>query len=222
MPSKRFPKRDMEFGVYADNAVSHLMNNAVRLLISPANISRLAAVKADWDNWFPKNRDPAQRTKVVTVHKNEIRKNLEGLLRSIYRDIPGSVLAVEDRQTLNFPLSGERASQRSTITDIPMAGMTALAGARISFMVRRETDANRPSLHPKADGIEVAFSVGGNPPAAAARCGRNFISKKSRFFLQLDYEDRGKPFYCFVRWVNLTDLAKSSPWTEMMSLVVTG
>jgi hypothetical protein len=215
-----FPTRDADFNSYVIISIPYLDTNKVRLLISAGNVTAMLALKVTWDDIFPKSQDPNQRTTTITDNKNDARADIEDLLRSIYADIPASVLTTDDRNTLNLHERDTTPTPRPAITTSPVAKLSSGPGARIDVTCRVDNDSSRASIHPDADGVEMAYIVGTTPPASPAACNRIIVSSKAKFTVQADMAEAGKKLFAYMRWKNNTSEDKSGPWTSMLSATV--
>jgi hypothetical protein len=220
MSTTLFPTRDSDFNSKVQIIVPYLNTHKVRLLISAQNITDINALKTIWDDIFPKSQDPAQRTTSVTDDKNTARADIEDLLRSIYDDIPASVLNTDDRNTLNLHERDTNPSPRPAINTSPVAKLSSGPGARMEIICRVETDSSRASIHPDADGVEVAYIVAATPPASPAACNKIILSTKAKFSVQTDIAEAGKKMFAYMRWKNNSSDDKSGPWTSVLSATV--
>src|SRR4051812_39042034 len=97
-----FPDRHVHFNDYVVLAVPYLSTNASRLKIEPSDITQLNNYFNDWKNIFPLSENRATRTHTISLQRNELRAQMETLLRHIYSDIPRSRLNTDDRSTLKI------------------------------------------------------------------------------------------------------------------------
>jgi len=220
MSTTLFPTRDADFNSYVQISIPYLIINKIRLTISAANITDITALKAVWDSVFPKSQDANQRTITITNDKKQARTDLEIKLRSIFADIPASVLNSSDRSTLNLKERDHTPTPRPAIESSPVAKLSSGPGARMEAVCRTDSDSSRSSVHPDADGIEVAYVVGTSPPASPAACNKIIFSSKAKFTVQADIADAGKKMFAYMRWKNSTSEEKSGPWSSVISATV--
>jgi len=243
MAEGRFSTKDADFSNDLNTIVPHLISEAARLQIMPATLTLLTNMKTDWDDLFPKSTNPSTSTKTIRDTKNQTRKNMETLLRAIYKDIPDSVLTNDDRDKLNLPERDSIPTPRPAIETEPGVIVNSRAGRKIDVECRVTGDSSRPSRHPDSDAIEWRANVtpmpqtggttapppaGGTtaePPATDTRqptapAFRTGIVSKAKFTIQLPEADAGKMANIQCRWVNITDSTKNGEWSAAVSIMV--
>lgn len=206
--------------MYYNNAIPYIDTNKVRLTVTPARATSILNRLADWNDVFPKAKNPDLSTKTLRDQKTILVTKIEDELREIFEDIPASLLTEADRNTLNLKKRDLIPTGRAAISITPYIKVNSLNGALIDIICRTDSDSTRASKLKGADGIEMQYSVGGTAPASPADCPKNYFSTKSRFKLQLDVADATKKVHCFFRWKINSDAAKSGPWTKLISAVI--
>lgn len=225
------PRRDSEFSLYFYRVVNYLYgtdtpgtepevlpDNTQRLGITRERLSPVWPAFNRWDDIFPKSQNPDVRTKAITAEKTALRGEIERMLRELYNDIPKSKLRPDDRETLNLP-ERNASSPRPAISTQPFAEMQSSAGGRIKITLRVQNDASRPSIHPDAHSIEMAYSIAAQPvsPDSAQKV---IVFKKALNNVPFNIADAGKKVFAYFRWKNESDESKNGPWTNLRQAVI--
>jgi hypothetical protein len=200
--------------------------NQARLGVSDDNKDALVdalGAPSTPDTWiwlWARTSNEATTTKPLRDDRNALKKTITSKLREVYDDIPESALSSTDRSTLKIPKRDTEPTKRGAITTRPTLKLIVQGGARFIVENRVDKDQTRPSMHPDADHIELAYIIGATPPTSVNETNKVEILSKARDVLQLDPETGGQRIHCYTRWVNKTDKAKSSPWTRLHSAVI--
>ena len=99
-----FPSKEDERNTYYGTACPYLLlpANVTRFGISAGNKSNLQTGYDAWKTAFPLTQNPDTRTSTTIENKNTTDTNLQKIMRTIFNDIPESVLTAQDRKTLNL------------------------------------------------------------------------------------------------------------------------
>ena len=231
MPS-RVPPDDSGFDDYIKSTDTYLQTtppgaattNGVRLGVTAAELVQWTDYRNSWVEIYAKYVDLGQRTQPITEDKNDVKDLATPFMEKILNRLAGNpdILTSIDRETLRIPERDTENTPRPKITDAPLVGLDALKGSAVKIRTRIEEDSSRASMHPDADAIEVRFLVGNSAPANVTLCNQSQISSKALFEVQLDPNDAAKRFFCFCRWINITDAAKNGPWCTVQNTVVLG
>ena len=122
-----------------------------------------------------------------------------------------------DRTALNIPERDSEPTARGKIEVAPDVNITSLAGGFMKIRCRIDEDADRASMHPLADAIEMRYFIGTSAPATAEDAPNSFISKKALFTFEAGSENGGQRLYIFCRYMNLSNQANNGPWTTVHS-----
>ena len=147
-------------------------------------------------------------------------KEKDAMLKSVYDDITESELTNDDRTTLLIPKRDTKPSERPAMTDRPNLKIIVKGCASFIIENRVDKDQTRPSMHPEADFIELAYVIQETPPANVSETNKVKVLSKARETITLDPATAGQRFHCYSRWVNKTDDSKSSPYTRLHSAVI--
>lgn len=215
-----FPTKDAEFHTYINNAIPYMNVHRTRLQISPGNNSAQLAKLAEWNVLFPKTQDKTLRTTALTEEKNNLRDEIEDLMRSVFADIPESVLTDADRNTLNLKKRDPIPTAREKITTTPYPRMFPLKGGQVKITARVESDATRSSMHPEADSIEMRYTIGDTAPGSAGETTDKKVYKGAVNIFDFGQENATKRLYAFFRWKNESNESNSGPWSDMVQTVI--
>jgi hypothetical protein len=224
----QIPRSLGDFNTFTIRVIPYLTNadNAKRLGVSEENNNKLVLMFGDidtagtWIYLWAKTSNDTTSTKPFRIERDEVKKSITSIIRVVYDDIPVRALTDRDRTTLLIPKRDTTPSTRPAITTRPELTITVQGGARFIVENRVKSDSSRASMHPDADYVELRYSIGETPPASADECAVTIIRSKAREILKLKPADARKNFYCYTRWANKTDEAKSGPWTRLHSAVI--
>jgi hypothetical protein len=217
------PTKDADFNTYIKLAIPYLQANDARLGVSGPNVNEMVGLLNDWNVLYPKTQDETQVTPVLIDDKNDLRDEIEELLREVYDDIPQSAFTNEDRGKLKLPKRDDVGTPRPAITTVPFVNLLSRSSATIQVRCRVEEDSTRASRHEHADAIELCYIIGGDDdaPESPADCNKTIIFKRALHKIKLDIADARKVFYSYTRWKNISDDSKSSGWSRLESAVIT-
>ena len=219
-------RNDPEFDQYIQNSTTHLLAvltpggtpNFERLGLSVAQKDEWVAFRDDWVIAYPKFTDLNNRTKTITDEKNKIKKDFIAFSENPLTTISASEnITLADRNALNLPEPDREPTARGKIEVAPDVNITSLAGGFMKIRNRIDEDADRASMHPLADAIEMRYQVGTTPPPTAEDAPNTFISKKALFNFEAGSENGGQRLYIFSRYVNFTNQANNGPWSTVHS-----
>jgi hypothetical protein len=230
MPKNQYiiPRPNKNFDAYIMNSTRVLQQGTPatwqRLGLTATENTQWIDFRDRWEQQYKLYFNKALRTTVITNEKNKLRKDFIAFATPVLLKIAAHP-ALNTGDRLNFRLL-ERdriLTKRGRIEDVPMALMQPAGGGILNIRVRRETDNNRASRHPLADGIEMKYliaDVNATPPNSADDCVMNYISKKAIFRFQTKPGNAGKRIYAFFRWINLSNYENSGSWTDRFTTVI--
>ncbi len=212
------------------------VNRVIPFMANPANQSRLgvsdddkdemvdklgaAGVAGTWIYLWGLTSSETTATKPLRKSRDDLIKEMSTLIRKVYDDIVESALTNDDRTTLLIPKRDATPSDRPAMTDRPNLKLIVMGGASFTVENRVDKDETRPSMHPAADFIELAYIIQETPPADVSETNKVKVLSKAREVLTLDPADAGNKIHCYSRWVNKTDKSKSSPYTRIHTAVI--
>ena len=214
-----FPPKESLLSIYFQVVVAYILLNFARLLITPANKTKLTDKYAEWIVIYALATTAATSTKTNVGQKDVIEEEMKVILRGIYGDFPDSVLLPTDRDTFNIPVLG------GAHPHVPMGSSTPIGkadgGARLHHVITLLDSASNKHAHPHgASACEVWQKIGGAAPVEASEL--TYIGSTSNAVFATDFvgTDAGKPVYYWMRWVNSRN--EKGNWSPMFSANVQG
>lgn len=189
------------------------------------------------DDLYVKYSDANTNTSVVKANVKLFMKNFRTFANPLLNRMAASAdVRPADEQVFRFVANPDTTpTERAAIEVTPHPLMKTLEGGMVKVKVRLFSDATRASMHPDADAVEIKYSVAANTaasspttptpgtpsggattpaiPATVDDCTSYFLSKKASFNLVLGPAADGKKLYAFFRWINMSNPAKSGPWS---------
>ncbi|MEP7168177.1 MAG: hypothetical protein ABI855_02280 [Bacteroidota bacterium] len=230
----RVPQSLKEFDIYIRRvgpfviAVSGITTNGERLGLTSVQNTKTEDFRKQWYTGIPAtpgayelHSNPDTKTKTTRKNVLLIIKNFTLFFSPLLTLMSVSPnLTESDRQVLNLPARDTTQTPRGKIEDAPTVNVSSLAGSRMKVRCRIDQDANRASMHELADAIEMKYQVGGAQPANANACVNSFISKRALFPFEAGIENGEKKFYCFCRYVNLTNPDNNGPYSTIQTATI--
>ncbi len=213
-----FPRKDAEFNTYANNSAKYLAENKARLRIADESLTSQANVLKDWNIIFPQSQDRNECTKTVVDNKIALRVQLEDGFRSIYADIPQSLLTAADRNTLNLKKRDAVPTRVRVMDRAPGLEMERIVHLQHTLRFLNPVDTESRDM-PKGQRIILqSFAGTANLSDTAIAFGKT--DSVSRFLRRIAYtsEDVGKTAYYRAAYVNTR--GEQGPWSEVFAAVV--
>lgn len=202
---------------YFQRAVPHVITHAVRFGVSEQTQTNLSSCLENWNTIYPLSKDKDARTITITKNKNKAKEELQDILRSVYSDIPKSVLTISDRNTLNLP---ERSKTR-TPAAVPSTNPSAQtdAGKRLQHTIHF-TDFDGSLAKPKGvRGCQIWMKIG-SVVVDLSELTYIVTCTKSPYIHHFNGADAGKPVYYWLRWENTR--GQTGPWSNAIMATVQG
>ncbi len=221
-----FPTADADFNIYINNANAYLNTQNVksRLVTTSTATNALNQVTnlitsqgTGWNALYPQSQNPALRTKTITDSKNALRKQIETGFRTIYDDIPKSILTQTDRDTLNLTLPSTTNTASPVPTSRPVGSVDTSQRLQhtISFV-----DSNTPTSRAKPDGVrgcQIWIKIG-SPVADPSELTYVATDTKSPYIMQFDGADATKNAFYWLRWENTR--GEVGPWSDAVMATI--
>ncbi len=227
MAQAKFPNTIDGWNSYYGVAIPYLNTHEARLNVLPADLTELndlhdnAALGNGWLQVFPLTQG-AQATSSLRNTRDELIEDMKDVLQRIYGDIPERDLTNDDRAELKIPKRDTKATARGPITTAPDVALTPLEGAKIRQRLRFDTDKNRASMHPLADGWERAVKIGGGPPANPSESPIRETGTGALNTIDAGMDNDRKSYYAFFRWINISNPENNSGWSPMKVVTISG
>ncbi|RKD85095.1 hypothetical protein [Mangrovibacterium diazotrophicum] len=203
-------------------------SNAARLGILDTEKTAWLAFRDEWNPLYPLYENKrSTRTMLVTDQLHAIIKDTKTYDKEHHlldRIAASPNVTITDLSTFNIK-SGPLAKQRRTkpskpIDALVIPDLVQIGGGELSITCRNNMDA-RTGIIDEANGVELLYLVGTEPPASANDpLLRQSFSSRARFTLNLGNDSNGKTAYLYFRWVNSKYPTLAGPWTRMYSVLV--
>jgi hypothetical protein len=221
-----FPTADADFNIYINNANTYLNTATVktRLVTTPTAVGSLTQVSGwiatatiGWNALYPQSQNPALRTKTITDSKNALRKQIETGLRTVYDDIPKSILSQTDRDTLNLSLPSTSGTPNPVPTSRPVGSVDTSQRLQhtISFV-----DSDTPTSRAKPDGVrgcQIWIKIG-SPVSDSSELTFVATDTKSPYVMHFEGADATKNAYYWLRWENTR--GEVGPWSDVVMATI--
>ena len=214
-----FPRKEAALSIYFQVVVAYILLNFGRLLITVPNKTLLTDEYALWIVDYPLATTASTSTKTNVATKDKDEAKMKVILRSIFADIPESVLTQTDRDTMNIPEVG------GAHPHIPLPASTPIGkvdgGARLHHVITLADSISGKHAHPHgASGCEVWQKKGGLTPVSASEL--TYIGSTSNAVFATDFPgtDAGLMVYYWMRWVNSRN--EKGNWSPVFSANVQG
>jgi hypothetical protein len=211
------PRPNAKFNDWQGNLTTKVAPRAPALNISLEAVADLQKKKARWETAYAAAEDPATRTKLTVIEKQEARKDYEAALREFVKSYLAYNPAVTDvdREDFEIPV------HKTTRTPAPVADkapyVTAIAHGprqvRFDFGTEQGSTAKPAGQH----GAEIASVIADTKPTLRQLAHSNFDTH-SPLILTFEDEERGKTLWYAVRWENTR--GEKGPWGEIVSVVI--
>lgn len=180
----------------------------------------------NWTNKYLLSQNALTRTKAIVAEKNLLRKEYTALAGPILQAISGHAnLCPTDRLALNLHQRDRVATPRPAITQVVNTTIKIEPGCNLKFTHRVDSDANRSSILPISNGVEIRWillDLSAPPPTQPEQCHHSSISTRAIHTLSFGMENAHKKFYAFCRWINTSEPAKNGPWSTLLAATVVG
>ncbi len=215
------PRPILQFHEFQKNLVQMVSSKAGIWNIPVAEVNGLTASSAAYENHFKNVIDKPGRSQAQVVAHKQFRKDYESELRLFVNGFLRSnkLISDTDRVNLGLKIRGKRRKHRTRIETAPVVFMESFPGAWLKMWCRIEGHIGRASLHPESEGVEICFSIG-TKPKDEEECAHSFFSKKAHIRLAIKPDWRGKMFYGFMRWKNLSNDELSGPFCGVVMQMV--
>ena len=220
MSVAKFPNTLSGTNDYYAISVPWLNSEASRLNVDGTRLGELNDLYDDsstglgWLQIYPLTTDDTTVTPSLRDKRNDLIKDINEKLREIYLNVPGADLTQDDRSKLRI-FKRKKRSARTPISEAPDVALTTMEGGNIRQRLRFDTDENRASRHPDADGWIRVSKTGGAPPAGPEDCPEKEEGTRVLTIIEAGAENDRKPYYCFVRWAIFGQSPKNGPWSSM-------
>ncbi|MFH1232196.1 MAG: hypothetical protein V1709_11950 [Planctomycetota bacterium] len=236
MAGKRdyMPKKDDDFFNFQGSLVNKVVANKTTWAIPDAAVDALVSRRQEYEPLYHKSQVKQSRTSSDVLAHRQKRESYEKDIRTFVNAHIRFNDLISDSERLSLGMSPRdtEPTPKPKISDIPIVGLEPRGGGDIEVYCRRETDQDRPSMHPDADVVEVMFAMIPThqpaQPGAGKReglpspeeCPGARTSTRAHFIIHCGVKNAGKCFYGFFRWGNLTNPQNSGSWSNAKTVVI--
>lgn len=214
---KPFPSKETDLNAYFARVVPYLLLHFSRLHVSESNITAVNTALDAWISIFPLARNENLRSKLIIANKNSARDSLITLLRSIYADIPQSILTAQDRITFGLDEKNTSRSLNPKPTTHPIGKINI--NNRLQHTISyTDQDGSIGKPH-GVRGCQIWFTMDAN---ITSQANLRYLasSSVSPYVHKFDVPDVGKTVQYWLRWENTR--GETGPWSPVLNAIVNG
>ncbi len=213
----RFPSKEADLNNYYQVVVPYVTTNAVRLKISQDAVTALNSNFSAWNTVYPASQNVATRTKTITDSKNLANENMMSTLRTIFDDIPESVLTLEDRNTLNLQQRSTTRTASAVPTTKPVVQVDTSKHLEHTVSFSDEATPNSTAKPDGVRGCQIWMKLG-SPAADPSELQYVATDTASPYVNHFMGVNAGKPVYYWLRWENTR--GETGPWSDAVMATI--
>ena len=217
-----YPTNTNGFNSYANTSFLYLKNNNARLQIVAGDLTNLEnsilATATGWNFLYAEHGSEGSKTKPVNAMLVKSMENVKINFRTIYNNIPQSVMTIEDYIALNIANPDAGSSPRPALTEKPSIATFIIGSGLMRFVIRWNNETGRPSIPKNANVVRIYGKIinATDPlPTSIDDCDVVFESTKADFKHNFTQKNCGMRFVCFAQYINTSNDAKNSPISDM-------
>jgi hypothetical protein len=205
--------------------VNRVVTNAAAWGIPAPSVTALVNRRAEFEPLFTTAQNKTTRRRADVLAFRQSRQLYEAEIRAFVKAylMFNPLVTDEQRMEMALTIPDREPTPRGAIDTKPYVDLNAVGGSSITVRARVTTDQTRASMHPLADAIECRYTfvtVGEMPPEDWDACPKTAVSKKALFKVLCGAKAIGQRFYGFFRWVNESNPAHNSDWTNAITVVI--
>jgi hypothetical protein len=213
------PKPEAQFHNWQNILMTYFAGYYSTWGVPPVAWTELCSSQADYNTKYAAAENPATRTSVAVLARQEARQTYETRLRSVLKAFVTYNPAVtdEDRRNMGLPI------HKTTHTPAPVAATYPDFDVD-SSVIRRLTihfydQGSKSKAKPEGQhGAEITWGISETPIVNVADFTHSSFDTRSPFTLEFTGEQRGKTVYFCLRWENTR--GEKGPWSEIVSAIV--
>jgi hypothetical protein len=184
----------------------------------PWYASHIPPKRITWEEAYQAYLDPAGRTIVNTVAKNEARKEYEPDIRKLVRMIEASPnVTVEDLKGMGLTIPTAGRTPAPVALTYPAAKVDTSTIKELKLYFHDQTSEHKAK--PKGQhGAEMWWKVLETPPLNEKDLTNSTFGTNSPITLSFYENDRGKMVYYCLRWENTRGV--KGPWSGISSAII--
>ena len=234
--TKNFPTTILGLFLYFVVVMAYLTANAVRLGISTAKLTALAAIYGDVDlpdtyMYFKALWDDATgtRTRLVKAGLRAKSKEMRTALSAIYNDIPASKWTTADRETLGRKtgLPKTKETPTSPISEVCIPDIVLLTNGQFAISTRSRFDKKHYAIPETADMVEIMYAIVEGKRKIDETTDKKVLKvcdgpsdtnnkelfKTAKFQVNVDPKFAGFDFKFWIRWTLASHRNLAGPWS---------
>jgi hypothetical protein len=218
MPTRKpFPSKEDELNTYFKLVVAYITLHYSRLHVSESDKTLINELYDEWFILYPLSQNLYTRSTMIVANKNRLRDSLIIALRTVFADIPTSVLTLQDRMTLRLT---ERKSTRSAPKIPTRYPLGQIYTGNFYQHTLYFTDEDGSLGKPKGvRGCQIWCKVG-EPITDLKELTFLGTCSASPFLHKFALSDAGKTVHYRLRWENTR--GEAGPWSPAVRATVSG
>jgi hypothetical protein len=213
------PSADGAFNEWQNVCFTYIQAHKAAWYIPDLFVSRVAALKTDFEAKLAVAENPATRTPVAVQAKTDARKAYETELRTLIRShvTYNQIVTDADRTAMRLPIH----STTHTLTPVPVTypeleiDSSVIRRLIIHFKDNGSASKAKPAgVH----GAEIRWAILPAPPAKVSELVNSSFDTHTPYTLEFDEIDRGKAVYICACWENTR--GEKGPWGEIVSAFI--
>ena len=220
MATDYIPNSDADFDAWLNNFVDYVVANAAALGASPAEVTALQAVSADWDAKYPSSTSAQAAAMAAVQAKADSRVANEAFIRPFVGRMQSNTSITDaQRQSLGITVRSTTRSAVGAPTTRPVAQVDT--GQRLRHTISFG-DELTPTSRAKPDGVqgaEIWMKIGDQAPAGPGDVHYLALDTRTPYVAEFEGADAGKTAYYMLRWINTR--GETGPWSSTISGTIT-
>jgi hypothetical protein len=175
--------------------------------------------KAIWDAAWAAYKDPAKRTPVIVLTKNEARKSYEKRVRVLVKNLQSNVnVRPEDLKAMGIADLNVPHTPSPVATTYPDFDIDSGTIRRLSIHFYDQGNKKSKAKPHGQHGAEICWIISDTPIVDMAELTNSVFDTHTPFTLDFEGHERGKTVYFCLRWENTR--GEKGPWSEIQSAIV--
>jgi hypothetical protein len=218
--SDYIPKQDGKFLQWTNNFINYLGASYSQFGFPKDLYEELTVMHDDFVQKLETAEEPATRTKLTVLAKNDARAAFEKTLRKAVKEYLayGHNVTDEDRDGLGIPIhktSRTPAPVAKTYPDFDIDSGT-IRRLTIDFY---DAGSKKSKAKPAGQhGAEIRWVISDTPIIEIDDLTRSAFDTHTPFTLEFQGHERGKTVYFCLRWENTR--GEKGPWSEIVSAII--
>ena len=211
------PKKDSELVPWSANFTAQVSANASVWGIPSDEISALQTADAAFAT-LQKQADSPAKTAIIVAQKNEARKNLVSIIRTLagFR-LKNPVITDAERVAMGLHVHDTTPSNIPAPHTRPELDIDVLDFRRLKVVFHDQGTDSKAKPY-GTNGAVIVYAVLDTPPADPGALIHSVLATRTPHILEFTEEERGKTVYVAICWQN--ERGQKGPWSEIESAIV--